>query len=258
MTAAAIRKPENASALPTVPFTRWTLGSWEFSVRRRVHSRQDLARRYDDAAEGWAKTAERFRLDAAYRTALFRSGASAPSAGAKAPASVLDCGIGTGSLSMALHQLRSDRAYFVGIDTSSEMVARAIETFDQSGVDGDVWQASIEAIPFADATFDVVLAAHVLEHLPDPLVGLREMVRVLKPGGRLFFCATRPSPFGTFIQVHWRTWSVSERQGLRWLRDCGMEDIGLCPIGLSLQAGQGSTAFWARKPARQCIHENEV
>ena len=254
MTAAALQQPASAASLPTVPFTRWSLGSWEFSVRRRVHTPCELAKRYDDSAAGWAKTAERFRLDAAYRTALSRSGVATPEAGPQGPANVLDCGIGTGSLPMALHHLRTDRTYFVGIDTSSEMVARAMETFDQSGVDGDVWQASIEAVPFADETFDVVFAAHVLEHLPDPMVGLREMVRVLKPGGRLFFCATRPSPFGTFIQMHWRTWSVSERQGLTWLRDCGMEDIGLCPIRLSSRAGVGSTAFWAQKPARQSVH----
>ncbi len=257
MTAAAYHRPNHASGTSTVPFTRWNLGSWEFSVRRRVQTPQELADRYDHAAETWSRTAERFRLDVAYRTALSRGGITSIATGSNEPASILDCGIGTGALSTALHRARSDRAYFVGIDTSSEMVARAEDTFRNSGIEGDVWQANVEAIPFGDATFDIVLAAHVLEHLPDPSVGFREMVRVLKPGGHLFFCATRPSLFGTFVQVHWRTWSVSERRGLKWLRDCGMEDIGFCPIQLSSRAGQGSTAFWARKPAVQTENRNE-
>jgi SAM-dependent methyltransferase len=48
-------------------------------------------------------------------------------------------------------------------------------------------QAFSERLPFADATFDVVIASWVLEHLPQPLVTWREVARVLRPGGRFFF-----------------------------------------------------------------------
>ena len=47
-------------------------------------------------------------------------------------------------------------------------------------------------LPFADATFDVVICSEVLEHLPDYRGALREMLRVLRPGGRLAVSVPRP------------------------------------------------------------------
>ncbi|MGC9397060.1 MAG: class I SAM-dependent methyltransferase [Anaerolineae bacterium] len=48
-------------------------------------------------------------------------------------------------------------------------------------------QAVSERLPFAGATFDVVIASWVLEHLPQPATTWREIARVLRPGGRFFF-----------------------------------------------------------------------
>jgi SAM-dependent methyltransferase len=54
-------------------------------------------------------------------------------------------------------------------------------------------QMVLEALPFADATFDLVLANHVLEHVLDYRASVREVARVLKPGGR-FICQTPYTP----------------------------------------------------------------
>ena len=46
--------------------------------------------------------------------------------------------------------------------------------------------ADASALPFPDASFDAVLAMHMLYHVPDPEIAVSEMARVLRPGGKLF------------------------------------------------------------------------
>lgn len=227
--------------------SRW-FGSWEVVLNRRARAIEDLAVQYDAASESWSRTARRFRLEAGYQIPLLASGAAATIAQAGPEARVLDCGIGSGSLSIALDGIVPDHAAYHGIDTSRGMLVAADAEMRRTGISARLEQADILSIPHADRSFDIVMAAHVLEHLPDPRLALAEMVRVLKPGGMVFVCMTRRSIFGTFIQLRWRTWAVTERQGVAWLRDCGLESIGVEPIGLGAYAGQASTAFWARRP----------
>jgi SAM-dependent methyltransferase len=61
------------------------------------------------------------------------------------------------------------------------------------GVAGfDAWQADVQALPFPDGAFDVVIANHMLYHVPDLPCAVRELARVLRPGGRL--CAATNGP----------------------------------------------------------------
>ena len=81
-------------------------------------------------------------------------------------------------------------------------------------------------LPFADATFDCVTCGWVIEHLPDPEPGLREMCRVLRPGGSLLLLATEDTVTGALNSRTWkcRTYNRSElraaceRNGLAWSR----------------------------------------
>ena len=92
---------------------------------------------------------------------------------------VLDYGCGMGFYLLAMGRLR--RVQLVGIDGDRRRLGQA----RAARVPGDVLLGDGQRLPFADATFDSVLASEVIEHLPDDTAGLREIWRVLRPGGKL-------------------------------------------------------------------------
>ena len=232
----------------TILMTSRRIGSWEILLKRRPLSSADLANRYDAVSGRWERTAGHFQLEAAYQDPLLTSQVATVLRQAGPQAQVLDCGVGSGSLSMALDNILSDPVTFHSIDTSAEMLVQARSKMHAAGLRAHHKQADVLSLPYKDQSFDVVMAAHVLEHLPDPKRALREMIRVLKPGGAVFVCVTRPSLFGALIQLKWRTWAVTEKQGESWLRDCQLTQVGCQPVHLGACAGVASTAFWARRP----------
>lgn len=234
--------------LKTIPVASRQIGSWHFAISRRAWTPEELADRFDAVSGSWERTTHRFRVEDAYREPLIESGARTALASAGARARALDCGIGKGSLSIALDSILPKPIAYHGIDVSGEMLASAEVAMQQAGLSPKLKQADILSIPYADQSFDLVMAAHVLEHLTEPHRALTEMIRVLKPGGLLFVCMTRRSVFGSLIQLRWRTWAVTERRGVGWLHDCQLSDIEFLPVKLGSCAGQASLAFWARRP----------
>ncbi len=74
----------------------------------------------------------------------------------------------------------------------------------QAAQHGPVVNAAGEALPFPANTFDYVISHEVIEHVHDDRAAVREMIRVLKPGGRLLlFCPNRGYPFETH-GIYWR------------------------------------------------------
>jgi ubiquinone/menaquinone biosynthesis C-methylase UbiE len=97
--------------------------------------------------------------------------------------SIIDCGCGPGSITADLAALVAPGAV-VGIDIEPRQLEAAERLAQDRGLTNITFQqASIYQIPFPDATFDVAVAHFVLEHVSDPLRGLREMRRVLRSGG---------------------------------------------------------------------------
>lgn len=88
---------------------------------------------------------------------------------------VLDLGCGVGSLLPAL-AAAAPRALVCGADRSEGMVRRAPSTFPRAVVDA-------ARLPFADGSLDAVTMAFMLFHVPEPGLALREVLRVLRPGG---------------------------------------------------------------------------
>lgn len=98
---------------------------------------------------------------------------------------VLDVACGTGLVAFSAAQAVGRQGRVLGVDLSGQMVAAANYRAGQSGL-GNVRfeRMDAEALQLPEASFDVVLCALGLMYLPDPLQALREMRRVLKPGGR--------------------------------------------------------------------------
>jgi len=99
---------------------------------------------------------------------------------------VLDIGCGPGWFWATIADTVPKSIALTLADQSSGMVAEAVERVRPLGfgaVRGVVADAA--KLPFADASFDVVVAMHMLYHLVDPAIAIAEFHRVLKPGGRL-------------------------------------------------------------------------
>lgn len=112
----------------------------------------------------------------------------------------IDVGSGPGALTTELvRRLGAD--HVAAVDPSAPFVAAAAER--HAGV--DVRQASAEALPFPDQTFDAALTQLVVHFMTDPIAGLREMARVTRQGGVVVACvwdhAGGKGPLGLFWSV---------------------------------------------------------
>lgn len=93
---------------------------------------------------------------------------------------LLDIGCGTGYVA-ALYA--SGGAKVTAVDIAQQSVELTKKRLAWKGLEADVRQANAEALPFDDNSFDVVTSYGVLHHTPDTLQALREVHRVLRPGG---------------------------------------------------------------------------
>lgn len=106
----------------------------------------------------------------------------------------LDVACGTGYLAIGLKRAGlADEVH--ASDISTKMLERCAANARASGVDVHLALCDAESLPYADASFDLVCARGALHHVPSPLGALREIRRVLAPGGVAFVLA-EPTPSG--------------------------------------------------------------
>jgi demethylmenaquinone methyltransferase/2-methoxy-6-polyprenyl-1,4-benzoquinol methylase len=100
---------------------------------------------------------------------------------------VLDCCTGTGDLAIAFDRRLRGSSPIVGTDFCRPMLEKAREKISREKGRQAIalFEADTQSLPFADATFDVVVVAFGLRNVADTVRGLDEMIRVLQPGGRL-------------------------------------------------------------------------
>jgi demethylmenaquinone methyltransferase / 2-methoxy-6-polyprenyl-1,4-benzoquinol methylase len=131
-----------------------------------------LPRRYD-----LLSSALSFGQDPRWRRALVQALALAPGA------RVLDVATGTGMVAAEL-LARCPSCTVVGLDQSAEMLAGARTRFAGDGR-VELVEGQAEALPFAAESFDALTFTYLLRYVEDPAATLRELARVLKPGGRI-------------------------------------------------------------------------
>ncbi|KPI28352.1 Methyltransferase type 11 [Actinobacteria bacterium OV320] len=103
--------------------------------------------------------------------------------GLRAGARVLDAGCGTGRALTPLREAVGPSGVVVGADLTPAMLAAAV----RAGRDraGRLMLADVTALPLRSASLDAVFAAGLIAHLPRPQENLRELARVVRPGGAL-------------------------------------------------------------------------
>lgn len=143
---------------------------------------------------------------------------------------VLDVGCGTGAL---LHHLARTypHAHLVGVDPVPAMLAVARRRLPLSVELREGWA---EQLPCDDESFDVVVSCNMFHYIRDPVVALREMGRVLRPGGQLVItdwcddylaCRLCDWYLRLFSRAHYKVYR--ERECLRLLKEMGYQQVDI-------------------------------
>ncbi len=161
-------------------------------------------------------------------------------AGPLAGRSALDVGCGDGTL--LRHLTARGLARACGCDADRRMVARARDLAAHDGRRIGLVAAKAQALPFPDDSFDLVTCITVLAFVPDPAAAVREMARVLRPGGHLVI-----GDLGK-----WSTWAARRRMrgwlGARLWRDARFRTAGElaalpAAAGLRVDRSRGAIFF---------------
>jgi len=190
--------------------------------------------------------------------------------------SVADLGCGTGEDVWDLAARVSPGGSAIGVDVSATMIARASERHRDAGskvefIQARFIQADVQRLPFEDARFDALRAERLLQHTPDAVAAVREMVRVAKSGARIviwegdldLFIIDAPDyatsrKMQRFICDSFHHGDIGHRLfGL--FRDCGLVDVQAIPlVGRFTNFPLIESAFNLSASVEQAIQQNVI
>ncbi len=165
---------------------------------------------------------------------------------------LLDVATGTGRLAEALFRVPEFDGFIVGLDLSRGMLAQArrkLAAFAERTL--WVWADAME-LPFDSDVFDGVACLEALEFMPDPAQVLREMVRVLRPGG-LFLATNRVGPERAFLPG--RTYSEDQFRAL--LEAAGLPAVRFARWQVHYDQVWARKGGWSHRPreTHPAVHE---
>ncbi|MCG8635264.1 MAG: metalloregulator ArsR/SmtB family transcription factor [Desulfobacterales bacterium] len=136
---------------------------------------------------------------------------------------IADLGCGTGELLLLLHQ--DDSNHLIGVDSSPEMLEQAkLKLYNAKSL--ELRLGEVEYLPMKDQEIDTVIMSMVLYHIIEPEKALKEIFRVLKPGGAFILADFEKHDQEKIKEVIGGAWLGFEAGKLQeWLRDAGFEDI---------------------------------
>ncbi len=140
---------------------------------------------------------------------------------------VLEVGCGTGFTTYEIvRRVGEDRV--VAVDLTPEQMVKAVRRFPKA----NFLRGDAESLPFKDDVFDASISAGSIEYWPHPALGIQEMARVTKPGGRVVILAPRKpdNPFFRKIAESIMLFP-STQQCVAWFLKAGLEDIRYVETG---------------------------
>src|SRR5215213_7089306 len=134
--------------------------------------------------------------------------------------SILDVGSGAGQIAGHLLDFADRDARITCIDISQQMLRRARQRLKSERPDYVV--ADVTSLPFANDSFDGITCGYVLEHVPEPALGLSELARVLRRGGRMLLLTTEDNFSGAWTSRFWYCRTYNRQELKRICHDLGL------------------------------------
>ena len=208
-----------------------TVGTWRLSIGRVPRYGADLTQVYDRSSSHWQRLQALAGYTKAYPELFRKLKADGWLSHLVSNSLVLDCGTGTGVMIRPLLSQLTLSPNVHGIDLSTGMLSVAKSELENGGVDVRLEVADARELPFADRSFDMVMSAHMLEHLPAPDDGLREIARVLRPQGLLLIITTRHGAPDALLRLVYRYHTLKPDWLKGRLRQLGFGRATNYPLG---------------------------